>query len=265
MILLILGIAALTGLSYLLWFLWTNREDYFGTENRHKYFAEYFKDFPVYHNSLTRPMKKKLFEPLQSMESSIPEIRKKKGIRLLEIGAGSGANFEFYPPNTNLVVVDPNPFFRQYLEKGLQKCPNVELENWVVSGAENMKGVPDDSVDVVVSTLVLCSVQDLHQVYKEIERVLVPGGKYLFMEHVLDDRTGITKLLQELAGSLGIFQFLFDGCRPDKDIETDIRKGGFASVETKRFRLDFTKGPVPLYAVYLIKPHLMGVATAPDS
>lgn len=151
-----------------------------------------------------------------------------------------------------------------------------------------MTGIPDHSVDVVVSTLVLCSVPNLQKVFKEIRRVLVPvsdtiythlyilnmlsnyiysvfwnhfkGGKFLFMEHVVDDRMSMIRILQHLGGSLGFFQFLFDGCRPDKDIESEIMKAGFASVDAKRFRLDLTSD-VPLWAVYFVEPHFFGVAT----
>jgi SAM-dependent methyltransferase len=211
-------------------------------------------------------MKRKLFEHLRTISSSIPEIRKRKGLRLLEIGAGTGANFEFYPPNTSLVVVDPNPFFKPFLLENLQKFPNVGLERCVVSGAEDMKDIPDNSVDVVVSTLVLCSVPDVQKVYKEICRVLVPGGKFLFMEHVIDDKLSFIKVIQILAGSLGIFQFCFDGCRPDKDIPTEIKKAGFAAVDAKRFPLDLKDGvPKGMWAVYVSQPHYSGVATtAPE-
>jgi len=262
MLLSILGIAVIAGVSYLAWLLWINREYYIGADNRHKFFAEYFKDFPVFHNGKTMPMKKKLFDNLHTLESNIPEVRKRKGIRLLEIGAGTGANFEFYPPNTSLVVVDPNPYFKQYLDVNLKKFPNVKLEQCVVAGAEDMKDVPDNSVDVVVSTLVLCSVPDLMAVYKEIRRVLVPGGKFLFMEHVIDDTSLIIRFLQILGSKIGLFQLLFDGCRPDKDMEPVIKKAGFASVDMKRFRLDLKEGvPKGFWGVYMIEPHLWGVAT----
>ncbi len=83
------------------------------------------------------------------------------------------------------------------------------------------------------------------------------------MEHVIDDQPhSILKILQRLAGSLGIFPFLFDGCRPDKDLAGDLDKAGFKSVALKRFRLDLSDG-APILAVHLVVPHIYGVATAP--
>ncbi len=83
------------------------------------------------------------------------------------------------------------------------------------------------------------------------------------MEHVIDDQShSILKILQRLAGGLGIFPFLVDGCRPDKDLARDLNKAGFKSVDLKRFRLDFSDG-APAWALHLIVPHIYGFATAP--
>ncbi|CAL8101046.1 unnamed protein product [Orchesella dallaii] len=235
---------------------------YFGTENRHRFFAEYFKDFPKFHNEKTGFYKKELFKPLHEIESSFPDLRKGNAIRILEIGAGPGANMEFFPKHTKLVVADPNPFFKQHIEATMRKFPEAELENYVVTGAEDMKDIPSHSIDAVVSTLVLCSAEDLQNIYKEIRRVLVPGGKFFFMEHVIDPQMSSIKILQILFGTLGICQFLFDGCRPDKDIKKELEKGGFASVDVKRFRLDLKEGvPLAFSGVYLIQPHIYGTAT----
>ncbi|ODM96057.1 Methyltransferase-like protein 7A [Orchesella cincta] len=253
------------GLSLLLLVLWVYLEygtRYIGKENRHRHFAEFFKHFHILYNEKTGPLKKKLFQPLHKLESNFPDLKKNKGIRVLEIGAGSGANMEFYPENTKLIVVDPNPFFRQHLESNLRKFPGVELERCVVTGAEYMKDIPDHSVDAVVSTLVLCSAPDLEGAYKEIQRVLVPGGKFYFMEHILDPSTSFLKLIQIILGSLGIWQLLFDGCRLDKNIKKTLEKGGFAQVDVTNFRLNLDGGvPLAYSVLYLAKPHIYGTAT----
>lgn len=82
------------------------------------------------------------------------------------------------------------------------------------------------------------------------------------MEHVIDDHISFTKFFQVLLSRLGIFPFLVDGCRTDKNIEKQLRSGPFAAVETKRFWLDLSEG-VPLAAsfLYTIAPHLYGTAT----
>lgn len=93
--------------------------------------------------------------------------------------------------------------------------------------------------------------------------VIFQGGKFYFMEHVIDDQPlSLLKIKQVLASHLGIFPYFLGGCRPDMDLEKDLSLAGFKTVKTKRFRLDLSGG-VPVYLVYLVEPHLYGTATAP--
>lgn len=86
------------------------------------------------------------------------------------------------------------------------------------------------------------------------------------MEHVIDDKPiSLIKFLQILGSKLGVYQFLFDGCRTDKDLEKELHQGGFSAVDAKRFRLDLSEGvPLEFTAVHMITPHLFGTATAPQ-
>lgn len=86
----------------------------------------------------------------------------------------SGANFELFPPNTRLTVVEPNLFFQPVFEENHKKYPFVMLDRYIVGKAENMSEVSDGSIDVVISTCVLCSVDNTEDTLKEIQRVLVP-------------------------------------------------------------------------------------------
>ena len=86
----------------------------------------------------------------------------------------TGANFEFYPANSQLTVVEPNAFFEPLFYQNQSKHPDIKMEKFVLASAEDMKGVEDDSVDVVVSTLVLCSVRSLEKTLQEVHRVLAP-------------------------------------------------------------------------------------------
>ncbi|KAK9407164.1 methyltransferase-like 7A [Crotalus adamanteus] len=105
-------------------------------------------------------------------------------IHLLEIGVGSGTNFQFYPPKSRVTCVDYNPNFRNFLLKSMAQNTHLQFESFVVGSAENISSVPDDSVDVVVGTLVLCSVNSIQAVLKEILRVLRPhdpeGGRAIY-------------------------------------------------------------------------------------
>ena len=171
-----------------------------------------------YHSAL-REMKKSHFDSMHRHKSTDLGLKKQSTLRVLEIGAGSGnillnsrmeflknylilgANFEFFPPNSKLVVVEPNAFFEPMFYENQSKYPHVKMDKFVVGSAENMKDIEDNSVgnlnyillnielfadlktylflDIVVSTLVLCSVASVEQTLKEVHRVLAPVHKNL--------------------------------------------------------------------------------------
>lgn len=135
-------------------------------------------------------MKKKLFE---SMEGTISKV----GGYVLEIGAGSGPNLQFYPSNTKLITVDLSEHFKEYLEENLKKFDHVTLVKYLIGNCEDLKGlVADESCACVVSSLILCCVeQDL--ALNEIMRVLKPGGKLYFIEHIVEQRGTFNRWLQK--------------------------------------------------------------------
>ncbi len=98
----------------------------------------------------------------------------KGSLRILELGCGSGANFEHYPTGCRITCIDPNPHFQKYLEKSMAKNDHLVYDSFVVASGENLRAVEDNSMDVVVCTLVLCSVQDTQKVLREAKRVLRP-------------------------------------------------------------------------------------------
>lgn len=76
--------------------------------------------------------------------------------------------------------------------------------------------IEDNSMDAVVMTLVLCSVNDQQKCLKEIKRVLKPGGKFFYMEHIVDDQDAGLKLFQEIFTTIGFWQWAFAGCCIDR-------------------------------------------------
>lgn len=95
-------------------------------------------------------------------------------LRVLEVGCGSGANFEYYPNGCKITCVDPNPHFRNYLEKSMAKNDHLVYNSFVIASGENLQVLEDNCVDAVVCTLVLCSVKDIPKVLQESKRVLRP-------------------------------------------------------------------------------------------
>lgn len=169
------------------------------------------------------------------------------GTDVLEIGAGAGVNASFLVGVRRWIALEPNIHFHEPLREvaARHKLP-LEI---VVAEGERLP-LPDASVDVVVSTLVLCSVTDPTAVLAEVRRVLRPGGRFLFMEHVAAPRGTGLRRLQRLVRRL--WRWVADGCHLDRRTETAIRNAGFESVEVKHFT-------VPLR---LVRPHILGVAAA---
>jgi SAM-dependent methyltransferase len=104
----------------------------------------------------------------------------------LEIGFGSGATLPFYDPLqvTSLTVVEPSEGMNRRAAAHLAASP-VPITS--VPGAGESLPFADASFDTVVCCLTLCSVADVGQVLAEVRRVLKPGGRFLFLEHVLAD------------------------------------------------------------------------------
>lgn len=120
------------------------------------------------YNRKMHSKKKELFRGLQ-------DFRRPGGqLTLLEIGCGSGTNFEFYPAGSKVICTDPNPQFQRYLKASMAENQHLAFDKFAVASGEDLGSVEDESVDVVVCTLVLCSVTDVAQTLREALRILRP-------------------------------------------------------------------------------------------
>jgi ubiquinone/menaquinone biosynthesis C-methylase UbiE len=98
---------------------------------------------------------------------------------VLEIGAGLGASLHHYGDIDRIVLTEPSRFMRRRLRATDASAP-VEI----VAAAAEALPVGRDTIDTVVSVCVLCTVRDVEAALGEITRVLRPGGRFLFLEHV---------------------------------------------------------------------------------
>lgn len=131
--------------------------------------------------------------------------------RTLELGAGTGANLDLYPGSvTELVLSEPDPHMVRKLGERLTGRDEVEL---VQAPAESLP-FEDGSFDTVVITLVLCTAPDPSGVLAEVARVLRPGGRLLFLEHVRSENERLARWQDRLERP---WRFLGDGCHPNRD------------------------------------------------
>lgn len=152
--------------------------------------------------------------------------------RVVEIGPGVGANLRYLPPDATLIAIEPNPHMHPRLRVAAGRAGvHLELHHWVGEHID----LPDHSVDTVISSLVLCSVSDPTHVLAEIRRILRPGGRYSFVEHVAAPAHSPTRVLQRILRRP--WGWIFEGCSCERDLEATIRAAGFESVVIESYRL----------------------------
>ena len=156
---------------------------------------------------------------------------------ILEIGPGAGPNLVYYPSGCRWIGVEPNPFMHPYLRQAAVRA-GVAIDIRTIA-AERLPA-ENQSMDAVVSTLVLCSVRDLEMVLREIRRVLKPGGRFVFLEHVAAPAGTRLRRVQRLI--CPVWKRVADGCHPDRETGLAIERAGFADVRYEQFRLPL--GPV---------------------
>lgn len=143
--------------------------------------------------------------------------------RVLEVGAGSGANFEHYPASVDEVIaVEPEPYLR---EKAAESAATAAVKITVVAGTADRLPVEDASCDAAVACLVLCSVPDQAVALAELRRVIRPGGQLRFYEHVLSHKRSVARS-QRFVDRL-FWPRAFGNCHTARDTPSAIAAAGF--------------------------------------
>jgi len=166
--------------------------------------------------------------------------------RVLEVGAGTGASFPYYPPTAQVVATEPDRYMLEHAGKRLAGlgAENIELRQ---AGAEDLP-FDDASFDTVVSTTVFCSVADPARGLAEVRRVLKPGGAFRFIEHVRANggwRARVQDAMVPLWGWLGA------GCHPNRRTLETMKAAGFEIAEVRYDKLS----PVIPVAIGIAHPN----------
>jgi len=169
--------------------------------------------------------------------------------RVLEVGAGTGANLAHYPVALDeLVLVEPNDAYARRLQKKLDQRAR---QATIVSARAESLPFDDASFDTVVLTLVLCTVADPGRSLAEVRRVLKPSGTLLFAEHVRSDEPRLARWQDRLNRPWG---FVADGCNCNRATLATIHASPFHVEELERGKLP--KAPP------LVRPLVVGRASA---
>ena len=165
---------------------------------------------------------------------------------VVEIGPGGGINLGYFPSHVRVTGVEPNPFMHGLLREAAEHTGHA-LE--IREGHAEALPLEDATADAVVSTLVLCSVHSPERVIAEIHRVLRPGGKFYFIEHVAAPKGERRRAVQDWIAPF--WRKMGDGCHPNRETWRHIEEAGFSDV-----RLDHRRFKMP----YPVRPHIVGVA-----
>jgi len=152
--------------------------------------------------------------------------------RVVELGAGTGLNLDHYADNVSeLLLTEPDPRMAAKLRKRADRLP---LDVSVVEAPAEELPFDDASADTVVSTLVLCTVQNPHQALAEVARVLRPGGSLLFAEHVRSASPRAARWQDRLNAP---WSWYACGCQCNRDTISAMRAASFQVGEVKLNRL----------------------------
>jgi ubiquinone/menaquinone biosynthesis C-methylase UbiE len=165
---------------------------------------------------------------------------------VLEIGGGTGANLAHYRPEvTSLTLTEPDASMLKRLERHAKQAAPSALV--LRAPAEDLP-FEDDTFDVVVSTLVLCGVDDQPRAVREIRRVLRPDGRLLLLEHVRASEPAAAKK-QDRMNWVNRAVVCCDCNRPTLDT---LEQGGFRATALEHTELP--KAPT------FVRPAILGVA-----
>ena len=162
---------------------------------------------------------------------------------IVEIGAGTGLNFRHYPADAVVLASDRDPvMLGRAIARGDEAAAEVHI---FVANAQGRIPLRDDSADQVVSGLMLCSVPKQALVLAEVARILRPGGRFRFMEHVRDRDGSLRAGFQDAFNP--VWRRMSGGCNCNRRTVAEVEHAGFEIRSLQPFKL----GPPH------IKPHVL--------
>ena len=182
------------------------------------------------------------------------ELLRQVNGKVLEVGAGTGANIKFYSANvTRLVLTEPDKHMRKLLK---EQVGNHHLRHVsVTSGTAERIEADDETFDYIVASLVCCSVKDLNASLGEIRRVLRPGGSLVFLEHVAAADGTTRRRWQNRINP--VWKTFMGNCHLNRETEQAIVSEGFEIIQIERESM--RKAPP------IVRPTIRGIAKKPNN
>jgi len=157
--------------------------------------------------------------------------------KVLEVGVGTGANFEHYGEDIELTGIEPSPCMLPKAESRRNRImfpDRITLHNIGCGYPEMEKLMADGSLDAVVCTLVLCTIPDPERALSNFKKWLKPGGRLLILEHIRGRNRFYGKVLDVLNPA---WEKMAEGCRLNRNTDKIIAEAGFRVLREDRFNL----------------------------
>lgn len=169
--------------------------------------------------------------------------------KTLEVGVGTGINFQYYGNNVEVIGIEPSPYMFAKAENRKNKLAfpkRFTLHN-IGCGYPEMKDlIQTESLDAVVCTLVLCTVPEPEKALSNFMKWLKPGGKLLILEHILSHHRTAAKLQNMINPAWEKFA---EACQLNRPTDRLIKESGFILIREKYFWLG-----MPFYEAEFKKP-----------
>lgn len=143
---------------------------------------------------------------------------------ILDVGSGTGVNFQYFSKEARVIAIEPSAPMMSYAKPKLAQYPNIEMYNLGVNDDEMDKIIPDNSLDYVISTLVLCTIPDPHKAIASFKRWLKPTGKLVVLEHIKSNNK-VFGVVSEVFNP--IWHGLADGCNINRHTDQYLLDAGF--------------------------------------
>ena len=168
--------------------------------------------------------------------------------RVLEVGIGTGVNFQYYPSEAEVIGIEPSSnMMIQALEKMNKRniAPQIALHQMGLEDEALEAIIAPESLDHIVCTLVMCTIPEPEQALHRFQNWLKPGGQLILLEHIRARRRWLGRVQDWLTPAWGM---LAGGCHLNRPTDAWVKAHGFELVREERFRLG-----LPFYEAVFVK------------
>jgi len=160
---------------------------------------------------------------------------------IIEVGAGTGVNFKFYGEQAQVTAIEPSLPMLKKAQKKASEDANINFLNYGVCDPELNQLIKENSIDYVVSMLVLCTIPDPEKALAQFKRWLKPEGKLIILEHIHSAHSRNKKIQNFVNPAWRAFA---DGCNLNRNTDQLILEAGFKPEKHEYIKrsLRFVKG-----------------------